>query len=563
MVSKLQRLMTTTWVRRASIAGGLFIATFCVVATAAHAACLPREDQLGVSRIVEIDPSGGPMYGRLSSRVREPSFLRPMEVVLTFDDGPSPKITGPILDMLDAHCTKATFFPVGRMAMRHPATLRDVVRRGHTVGGHTWSHPSRLPRLSKRARRDQVERGFAAVQLAVGQPVAPFFRFPGLNDSRRMLGYLQTRGIGSFTVDVVSNDSFIRDPERLTYQTMKKLRARRGGIVLFHDIKKQTVRALPAFLNALKREGFRIVHLRSNRTYAADPILLAKLAQRYRKRLRRLKPLKSARDNQTDRLPRLKAQPAVVAAPPVAPAASASVSPAPRVPLDVDATALISGGIADDRGDGSAGDGIVRNQNKKPGAAVSVPLKVLPLGFFGSSRLVNRIALYNAGIPVTRLNPAPRDRSGRRPRRKSVPARKPRRTKTSANRPGKTANVAATAKSKGKAKASPGSPAQPRLPQPTNTAKPGTAERPQRTAATVKVKRETLKPLSDVPKPVAARRGDATRAKKGPTRRALAGPPAPLAKPVLRTRAQPTPKYRPESDEDDWRRRISRGFTTR
>ena len=68
--------------------------------------------------------------------------------MLTFDDGPMPWITTSILDTLDQHCTKATFFSVGRMAIAYPETTRAIMLRGHTLGTHTWSHPLNIARLA-------------------------------------------------------------------------------------------------------------------------------------------------------------------------------------------------------------------------------------------------------------------------------------------------------------------------------------------------------------------------------------------------------------------------------
>ena len=160
------------------------LAFLALASTGAAETCV-KDGGLGVSRIVEIDATGGPLYGDFSHRDKEPSFLGPKEVVLTFDDGPLPAVTRSILDTLDHFCTKATFFAVGRMAIAYPSTVREVLARGHTVGAHTWSHPLNLPRLKPEKAHDEIERGFAAVALAAGQPIAPFFRFTGLADPTR------------------------------------------------------------------------------------------------------------------------------------------------------------------------------------------------------------------------------------------------------------------------------------------------------------------------------------------------------------------------------------------
>lgn len=233
---------------------------------------------LGVSRVVEIDASNGPLFGDMSKLHREDSFLGPKEIVLTFDDGPLPWITKSILDTLDRFCTKATFFAVGKMALAYPDSVKDVLERGHTLGSHTWSHPLNIGRLSFEKGKDEIERGFAAVALAAGQPIAPFFRFPGLNDSDPLLNHLQSRGIATFTVDVISNDSFIGSPERLTVRLLDQTERRNGGILLFHDIKASTAKALPGILKELQARGYKVVHMRAKGPVVPVAALEAELA---------------------------------------------------------------------------------------------------------------------------------------------------------------------------------------------------------------------------------------------------------------------------------------------
>ena len=240
------------------------LALLALSASPASAAdCDAAGTGLSVSRIVEIDATSGPLYGELTRYDKEQRFLAPKEVVLTFDDGPMPWITKSILDTLDRHCTKATFFSVGKMALAYPASVRDVLARGHTLGGHTHTHPLNIARLNTARAKDEIERGFAAIALAAGRPIAPFFRFPGLSDSPALLDHLQQRGIATFTVDVVSNDSFISDPGRLAARTLAEIERRQGGIVLFHDIKASTAKALPTILAELKARGYKLVHMRS------------------------------------------------------------------------------------------------------------------------------------------------------------------------------------------------------------------------------------------------------------------------------------------------------------
>ncbi len=213
---------------------------------------------LGVSRVVEIDTSRGGRYGHV--QYKDIDFLREGEVVLTFDDGPSRAHTPSVLAALEAHCTKATFFSTGRMAISDPQMLRETARRGHTIGTHTWSHKN-LKAISAAQARHEIELGFSAVQAALGEPIAPFFRFPYLSDPQSMQSLVQERGIAIFSIDVDSYD--FRTPSAAVMQrnVLNQLASRKKGIILFHDIQGSTARGIKGLLDELKARNFRIVHI--------------------------------------------------------------------------------------------------------------------------------------------------------------------------------------------------------------------------------------------------------------------------------------------------------------
>jgi peptidoglycan/xylan/chitin deacetylase (PgdA/CDA1 family) len=221
-------------------------------------ACGP--DKLGVARTATIDAAGGPHFGmQYNSRKAKP-LLADGEVVLTFDDGPARGSTRAILETLASHCTKATFFMVGRMALSDPETVKEVAAQGHTVAAHTWSHV-KLDGLAEDKVQTEIELGFSAVQQALGRPVAPFFRFPYLRDSAFSLRHLDGRQIATFSIDIDSRDFEIRDAAALHQRVIADVKSRRKGIILFHDIHASTARALPRILADLKSLGLRVVHL--------------------------------------------------------------------------------------------------------------------------------------------------------------------------------------------------------------------------------------------------------------------------------------------------------------
>src|SRR5512139_2591225 len=189
-------------------------------APAATAAKCENPNALGVTRIVQIDTTGGPGFG--FEHFKAYDFLRDKEVVLTFDDGPWPGNTPAVLKALADNCTKAVFFPIGKHAGWHPEIMKQVAAAGHTIGSHTWSHAD-LSKLTIDQAKEEFEKGASAVHAALGGPGASFFRFPALRAPPDMVTYLGTRNIGIFSTDMDSFDFKIRKPEQVVTSVMTKL----------------------------------------------------------------------------------------------------------------------------------------------------------------------------------------------------------------------------------------------------------------------------------------------------------------------------------------------------
>ena len=219
----------------------------------AQADCGPGT--LGVSRTISV--GGAPRLGLKS--YPQTLELADHEVILTFDDGPM-ATTPRVLAALAAQCAKATFFLIGRNAEARPDLVREEIAAGHTVGTHSYSHPH-LQKMAPEAALAQVDRGLAAVDKAAGGKETKFFRFPYFDDSPALLAALEKKGMPVFGADLWASDWNDMTPEQELKLLMFRLRRAGRGIILLHDIRRQTAEMIPALLATLKAENFRLVHM--------------------------------------------------------------------------------------------------------------------------------------------------------------------------------------------------------------------------------------------------------------------------------------------------------------
>ena len=247
-----------------NIASVAVITSGCIFAGATVAlagpACTNNPDVLGTSRTITVRPSDFPRIG--TEQYAESLRLKNREVVLTFDDGPIPEHTTKVLDALAAECVKATFFMLGINVAEAPSLVRRAFDEGHSVGTHTFSHIHLDEVPLEKAKKD-IELGIEAVTEALGKgrSPAPFFRAPYLGITKELEKYLYARGLMVWDIDADSLDWSLDSPEKVIADTLAVLEKKGKGILLMHDIKSQTARAMPVLLSELKRRGFRIVHV--------------------------------------------------------------------------------------------------------------------------------------------------------------------------------------------------------------------------------------------------------------------------------------------------------------
>ena len=242
----------------------------------APAQACTNPNAIGVSRVVEIDTTGGPGFG--TEHFNTHDFLKQGEIVLTFDDGPWPATTASVLAALESHCTKAIFFAIGKHATWHPDVLKEVAAKGHTVGTHTWSHPKDLGKLTLEQGKEEIEMGISAVRRAIGDSTSPFIRFPSLKHPTELVKYAGQRNLGIWSTDIDSFDfKFTKKSEKLAPTVMAKLAKRGKGILLMHDFQKSTANAVPELLSQLKSGGYKIVQVKAKGTITSIPEYDAKV----------------------------------------------------------------------------------------------------------------------------------------------------------------------------------------------------------------------------------------------------------------------------------------------
>jgi peptidoglycan/xylan/chitin deacetylase (PgdA/CDA1 family) len=269
------------FVRISKLVGVAVVASGCMFAGASVALagpnCTNNPEVLGTSRIITVRPSDFPRIG--TEQYAESLRLKNREVVLTFDDGPVHGHSAKVLDALAAECVKATFFMMGLNVAEAPSLVRRAFDEGHSIGTHTFSHPH-LDEMPLEKAKQEIELGIEAVTEALGKgrSPAPFFRAPYLGINKELEKFLYARGLMVWDIDVDSLDWSIESPEKVIESALAVLEKRGKGILLMHDIKSQTARAMPVLLSELKRRGFRIVHVVPETGYVPNASNTSRLA---------------------------------------------------------------------------------------------------------------------------------------------------------------------------------------------------------------------------------------------------------------------------------------------
>ncbi len=185
-------------------------------------------------------------------------------VSLTFDDGPDPETTRPLLQLLDRHTAKAAFFVTGEKADKYGDIISDILAHGHDIGNHSYRHdPFLMLRCSEKLYHE-IESTQALLRRFGISPVA--FRPPVGITNPRLAKVLRQQGLYCVTFSCRANDFGNRYIEGLSGKILNKVKP--DDIILLHDVQPRVaadtecfLREIDIILSGLKNKGLQIVPL--------------------------------------------------------------------------------------------------------------------------------------------------------------------------------------------------------------------------------------------------------------------------------------------------------------
>lgn len=208
------------------------------------------------------------------------SGLPPKTVVLTFDDGPHPRYTDEILEILQRYQAPAIFFHLGRnlgtvdaqgqvKPGAQAAVARRVLAAGHQLANHSFSHGV-MAKMSEDAVRAEAQQTEALLDAAGRQPSA-LFRFPYGARNASALDAVEGLKLRSMMWTIDSQDWADPVPKSIAERVLRETESLQRGVILFHDIQGRTVQALPLVLDQLVAEGYRFATWRDGQFVISTP----------------------------------------------------------------------------------------------------------------------------------------------------------------------------------------------------------------------------------------------------------------------------------------------------
>jgi peptidoglycan/xylan/chitin deacetylase (PgdA/CDA1 family) len=200
--------------------------------------------------------SSAPLWGSVVHSVA----CKDKVVALTFDDGPHPTFTPQVLDLLEAHHAKGTFFMIGQRMEKYPGIVRQVVTRGHVIGNHTFSHPGDIEALTEVQITNDLELCEGVIERMTGKRTHLFRPPRGLIDGT-VFTIAAERGYQTILWTVCADHRKAPTPEDMAQRVLRRLRP--GAIILVHDgrspARAKDVTATRLIIEELAERGYRFV----------------------------------------------------------------------------------------------------------------------------------------------------------------------------------------------------------------------------------------------------------------------------------------------------------------
>ena len=180
------------------------------------------------------------------------------KLTLTFDDGPDPEHTAQILEILEKHEVPATFFIIGNKAEKQEDLLRQIISKGHIIGNHSFSHAFFYD-LYRRKKMEQDLMKTEGLLLRVTGKKPFLFRPPYGVTNPVVAKVAKKLGYKVIGWSVKSLDTVLKDADKITERVVERLHP--GAVILMHDNRDVTPKALEMIITRAKEEGYRFVGL--------------------------------------------------------------------------------------------------------------------------------------------------------------------------------------------------------------------------------------------------------------------------------------------------------------
>lgn len=193
-----------------------------------------------------------------SAIVRHTAHQDGQWVALTFDDGPSPKFTPQVLQILNQQQVKATFCLIGEQALEYPQLVQKIAADGHKLCDHSMTHDEYLPKKSEERIKTEILGTREAIQKAVPGANVPYYRAPGGNWGGDVRHVASSHGLKPLGWSVDPRD-WSRPGVASILGTIRH-QLKPGGVILMHDgggNRTQTIEALKQLIPELKQQGYK------------------------------------------------------------------------------------------------------------------------------------------------------------------------------------------------------------------------------------------------------------------------------------------------------------------